>query len=535
MEDDKDKKMSDRDRKMSWSFESFSSKEKDDDKDKKKGKRTVKIPRKGIIAGSGETQEIKPDSEKKSIFSGLLGEKEVKVESVSEQTKEKAEPSKDDYQEVVFDRIKDVEQELELPLHEDDADVITTDAEFLEEVSERIEEGLPPETAIDDALETVYIPPEADATEADLDDRINYESPVESDETNEIPEIVTEVGAEAEDAITEVLGVDEPETIEVAPEPEIVPMNEIYYRERSSGNVIMGGAMGYLLRNRHGRGSEHQEVKKPSHDKQAEKQQERKLEEFRNKLESTEAVVREVAINQAAEKPRVEVKEEHVPSEKLAEGQLAKMKIETLMQEKKDIEMQEKQFEKVLDKEVEQARVTEKQEAHTDKVPEVFRDLLEKGRDIRSLTMPELLEVAEHIVFEKQTLKELYEHHRIDAINMRRVIIEYMNGGTRYERLLIRALEAVEMQRELRNEIKHEDDGFSAVDGQIGDNEKPSNSTENSEVVNQIRASLENNSTKGATNESESLEKYSVITKEWAITIGILTGIAIAVLVIVFG
>ena len=198
--------------------------------------------------------------------------------------------------------------------------------------------------------------------------------------------------------------------------------------------------------------------------------------------------------------------------------------------------MQEKQFEKVLDKEIEQAKVTEKQEAHTNKVPEIFRDLLERGRDVRSLTMPELLEVAEHIVFEKQTLKELYEHHRIDAINMRRVIIEYMNGGTRYERLLIRSLEAVEMQRELRNEIKHEDDdGFSAVDGQTGDNEKPSNSTENSEAVNQIRASLENNASKGATNESDSLEKYSVITKEWAITIGILTGIAIAVLVIVFG
>lgn len=77
----------------------------------------------------------------------------------------------------------------------------------------------------------------------------------------------------------------------------------------------------------------------------------------------------------------------------------------------------------------------------------------EKFADVRSLSMPELLSVAEKIDVGSGSLKDMYEQSRIDAVNLRKVVAEYA-AGHNYSELLTRSLEAEEMKHELRNEIK---------------------------------------------------------------------------------
>ena len=76
--------------------------------------------------------------------------------------------------------------------------------------------------------------------------------------------------------------------------------------------------------------------------------------------------------------------------------------------------------------------------------------------DAQTMTMPELLNVAEKIDVGSGNLKDMYEHKRIDAVNLRRVVAEYA-AGKNYKETLQRSLEAEEMHRELRNEVKTDD------------------------------------------------------------------------------
>jgi hypothetical protein len=523
MEDDKKSSMSDKDRRMAGRFEGFGFKKEDDDE--KKGKKSVKIPRRGLFSSKEAESPVKSEAldrvvEKKGLFSGLLKDKEVEIEAVVPEIKKPTTESVDDFQEVVYDRIKDVEQELELPLPDNQAEAVVADVDFLEEVSERLEEGLPPVEAIDDALETIYVPPEADATESDLSTPENFEPATEIPLVDSTPEIVDVYAREATET-----GASATETETLTASERIVPMNEIYYRDRGSGDVIIGGAMGYLLGKNRGRHLAESRLE-PEIDKK-----DKQIEEFKQKLEKTEAQIREEVQDRSEIKAvtLAETKTPKLSSEKI-EKQIEKLPVETIKAEKEVIEEQEKQFEEILETEQpKQEKIVEK--------PDVITELFDKTKDVRSLTMPELLEVAENIGFEKSNLKELYERHRIDAVNLRRVIIEFMNGGTRYEKILRGSLEAVEMQRELRGEIKH-DDGFgtnvvkddsSRSDLNSSDNTTSSETNSNG-IINST--SVTNNNVRI---NNENIERHSVISGEIAVALGIITGVAIALLFMIFG
>ena len=157
----------------------------------------------------------------------------------------------------------------------------------------------------------------------------------------------------------------------------------------------------------------------------------------------------------------------------------------------------------------------------------------ENHKDVRSMTMTELLEVAEHISLEKTSLRELYERNRIDAVNLRRVIIEYMNGGGRYEQMLRGSLEAVEMQRELRGEIKRESDfsGFGAVTNS-DDQSTTSNTEEKSGSVKDSIKNQKNSSSDSLVDTTQS--EKAMLSGSSAVMLGILAGVIVAIAFVVF-
>ncbi len=82
--------------------------------------------------------------------------------------------------------------------------------------------------------------------------------------------------------------------------------------------------------------------------------------------------------------------------------------------------------------------------------------------DVRTMTMPELLQLAEHIDAGAGSLKDMYLQGRIDAVNLRKIVAEY-EAGHDFKTLLKRSLLAEEMKHELRNEIKTDNTQTSAT------------------------------------------------------------------------
>ena len=153
------------------------------------------------------------------------------------------------------------------------------------------------------------------------------------------------------------------------------------------------------------------------------------------------------------------------------------------------------------------------------------------------MTMHELLEVADHIFLEKTSVRELYEHHRIDAVNLRRVVLEYMNGGTRYEKVLRRSLEAVEMQRELRNEIRHDPSAtFNATDESAGGNESASSTDQGrKDALTGADAHRQQYSYMAdSQQEKQPSDEQLMISNGTAIVVGVLMGIAIMIVLFLY-
>ena len=543
MEDDKKSgSMSDKDRKMAGRFEGFGLK-KDDDEEKKGNKKSSKIPRRSLFANKDSEASVAVEapaekdnkSEKKGLFGGLLKDKEVAVESVLlVDDKESDTPDKEEFQEVVYDRIQDLEEELEIPLHQEHVEAVTADVDFLEDVSERIEEGVPPVEAIDDAFEDTILPPESDALEADLDNEENFDpivNPVETEQDNTDDDHETTVvnpiipPSQGQQNIPPTPNY-QPSSPNVVSDPNIVPMNEIYYRNKSSGDLFLGGAMGYLLGRRHGRKSAESELEPRIDKKDAE------LKQFKSKLEESERKVREAVVDKTSERSpdvTIETKQKEKVSTEKAEQQIEKLKVESVEAEKELVENQEKAFETTVEK------VFVPTPTELEKKSDTI-ETVEQLKDVRSMTVPELLDVAEHIGFEKTNLRELYERHRIDAVNLRRVIIEYMNGGTRYEKMLRGSLEAVEMQRELRGEIKHDDPTYSSPthDGDGTEQAENANNLSRSGTMSNTEISS-NNYRDSAKHVNELIERHAVLSGGTAVALGILTGVAVMLLFFVFG
>ncbi|MCA9323702.1 hypothetical protein KC992_01215, partial [Candidatus Saccharibacteria bacterium] len=444
--------------------ETAEKKDKDSKKDEK-GKKQVKIPRK-LFGGEGSkesaAEEEPAKKPEKNLFAGLL-KKEAKIDGSEPAHAEEAEQNPEqqlvehteeapnetqgelteDFQELVIDRLQEVEHELELPLVPEKAAEVVADAEFLEHVGERLEEGLSPEDAIDDALEDEFIPPEADATEQDLNDAENFEESDDDDpaatnqsQTQIPPPTPTPIPRRPvtpspttpapprptppSPPIPPIPPVPNPNlytappTPNVVSAPNVVPMNEMYTRNRRTGDILLGGILGYMIGRRGGRKRTEARMQ-PEID-----ERDKALEDLGRKLDESEKKVRTITSERIIKEPELvnRVRDAEEPKAVIAEKLVENADTVSIEREKRIIEQQEKEFENILTEQTE--RSIERSNAEiSDPIPvpmierapqpapeartqtEVIGEFREKRKDVKTMTVSELLEVGDNIFLEK--------------------------------------------------------------------------------------------------------------------------------------
>ena len=559
MEDDKKGSMSDKDRKMAGLFEGFGRKK--DETEEKKGKKTSKIPKRSLFLAKDEqtpkvesaTVDETSKSDKKNLFSGLFKDKEIAVVDIEPRVGDVS----TEFQELVVGRLQEVEKELELPKSAENAQEVIADAEFLEHVGERLDEGMEPEMAIDDALEDVYQPPDIDANSNDLENPENF-MPVPEEESEVDPATTASVGAvRAPAPIPPVWRPNSqvsnpsanPNTLNsnttnpnIVSSPNVVPMNDTFYRNRNTGDLLLGGTLGYLLGKNRGRNQAEARLEPEVH------KLDKKVEALKQKLEDSEMRVRAEVSNSSQNKvvarPNADRIETRQSVEKV-EANIENISPANIEAEQKIIDNQERQFEEQLqamaDQELANEAISTKAESGPIRVGELLeplhknldKNMSEASKDVRSMSMAELLEVAEHISLEKTSLRQLYERNRIDSVNLRRVIIEYMNGGSKYEQMLRGSLEAVEMQRELRGEIKRETDFTGS--GVASDED-----THTGAITNSLGAKAQQTGQSGQSNSDVNSRAKAPqgdnmpFSNSVAVVLGVTLGIIITILVVLF-
>ena len=675
VENDNSSSMSDKDRDMTRRFggeardEHIEKKDNDDDSDDEKEsskdskKSDDKRPLKRALfirsddAESGKEKHTQSTVEKaRKGFLGLLreedqpssepGTQETEQQPVEVESTAEDEVVQEEFQDLVVERLAEVESELEQP-QIDNAQEILADASYLEDVGERVEEGLSPEQAIEDAYEDQLTPPEADAQPADLEDMSNFEEdevidlnqnmnnsqqnpnvvPPHPQNPNAVPLTpivpLTLRGGGARGGGTGTgggvppivpFGPANPNANNVPPQnpnslannPNLVAMNEFYYRKKKSRDLLVGGIVGYMIGRRGGR-----KRTEARFEPQMRKKDE-VIGSLREKLVTTEDKVRELSRTKASETFDSTLKIEHAKREKVPTSEhkpdkpiapivekveepydrepdsievihkhITELKVDTVDADRKMVEAAEQAFEDTLgirnENEVLETpqqiapekiehvleasptieRIIQSQSDRGEKIDNRLQDTisyvpenapmpaatLEKRwytpdmkKDPRTMTMPELLEVAEYIHLEKTSLKELYEHHRIDAVNVRRVVLEYMNGGNRYEKMLRGSLEAVEMQRELRHEMKQTDGGFSQSGGGVSDGSQTTMNTSTDVLVSQNNGNTEPNALLDASAKAvkDEVDERLMVSNGTAVVLGILMGIAIMIMLLFY-
>jgi hypothetical protein len=665
-EEDKSQSMSDKDRTMANRFGSEANEdapEKDDEDDEKDEKKDEKRPPKRALFLPSEkeesvdsTKKAEEEKPKRNLFSGFL-RTESKSEEKQEQPQDNAESDvsgvaresevevpqditpevsletneaeqeveREEFQEVVLDRIGEVEAELEEMPAEEEATEALASAAFLEQVGERLEEGLSPAEAIDDALEDELEPPEADAMPEDLENMQNFDAETieEDDEQTVTPTIPTRPASPPRPPsppLTRVVppymppprgpssfnanlpsgGAISPNAVQK--NPDIEQMNDYYYRKRRSGDLLLGGVVGYLLGKRRGRRATEAKFEPEL------RKRDDAIGDLKDKLINSEEKVRALASAKSAEaasfdsaKPKTEIVEKttpiietrteyvEVPTVETVTEKIESLPVETIESERQTLVEQEKVFldsievpvvevsePEKLSELLTRSEVVEQLQAVAEKaekvivekviienrieaaekaveVPQlVYERAAEKPKpsseklsnppsteikkDPRTMTMPELLGIADHIFLEKTSVRELYEHNRIDAVNLRRVVLEYMNGGTRYEKVLHRSLEAVEMQRELRNEIRHDPAATFSATGAQGDAKAAEDNLLESVKQSVSQRDMYENTGLERTNRSEAKasEEQLMLSNGTAIVVGVLMGIAIMIVLFLY-
>ncbi len=641
-EEDKSASLSDKDKDMANRYggeKNEDKSEKDDDDDEKETKDEKRPPKRALFLEK-EKQDSNADKEKaaaeapkRRLFEGLLKQEAapMPLESDAETSETPTESQQGEqqnqsadqvqniedsegidnaaFEEVLVERISHVSDELDSQTAPENADELVADAAFLEQVSERIEQGLPAAEAIDDALEDELEPPQADALPEDLIETQNFTD----DEVVDIPH--------QQQSRRTVAVPPTPPAPPVPPRPPVVPygggaggvpnynlpsggalnpnaqtntadyeqMNDYYYRKRRSGDLLLGGVVGYLLGKRRGRRATEAafapEIRKKDD----------AISELKDKLINSEEKVREIAAAKRARESAEDAygglktkdiipatdKVEAATTESIVE-KIAALPVVTVEAEKQLVAEKEANFERAIEKQLqepsepeklgdllqkteiieqlnaENAQVEKQHETTLEQRLPVEREAVpvpitserqvvssekviapkssEVKKDPRSMTVSELLQVADNIFLEKTSLRELYERNRIDAVNLRRVVLEYMNGGNRYEKVMRSSLEAVEMQRELRNETRHDTDG-----GFIARNE----GAETQAQPQTDRAVSENYGTEGYVNgeqnalldaaeKAQQQDASMMISTGTAVVLGVLTGIAITVLLLFY-
>lgn len=611
--------MSDKDREMSRRFGNESKEptaddmEIDDDDeetvtdkkdDKRAPKRALFFAEEQAKKASEKDKQNEPKVEKnilKDLFR-IVDETEEDSQENNVSSSENQSPE-DHLQDVVIDRLDSVESEIESTTTDLEAHVALADADFLEDVAVRLEEGMPADDAINDAYEAQLDPPEADASDEDLVE-VAFFDEVESAPSTDLPHSTPNQNTRhsapplsplnSNTIITPTFpmphrtssgrftgtprGAGHPlyplsSTPSTLSTPSSVidsdtdRMNEFYYRRKRGRDLLVGGVVGYMIGRRGGR--------KRTEAKFAPeiRRRDETIVDLRSKLVSTEDKVRELAKERISEsgvvpdknrenpiKDGIESPRLDVPSLKHIKKQIQTLRVATLAHERAsaqsiedsfaqtlteakvvqnakspDISKTERVVLPVIENNEDQVKKLSKEQKPSNQVKHLENQIErpELKRDIKTLPMPELLELAEKITLDKTNVKELFAHNRIDAVNVRRVVQEYLKGGNTYEKLLHGSLEAVEMQRELRNEQKHED-------GVYKNNSTSSDDASRSNITPFVSSRQTGSVSTAQAGDSEEPAVFVdhddrlMISTGTAIALGILTGIAVMVLIIVF-
>ncbi len=616
--------------------------------DEKRENRNSRKQRKAILFfGKEDVDDASPDIEKTeekqkgteerqvgSLFSGVLREDvEQPVESevseadttvASQQTEEltvtapelEATEIKEEFQEIVAERIQEVEQELELPTVPDEVEAAQADAAFLTRVDERLDQNIPPEIAIAGALESDVSSAENDITESnDLSQEVSPDLPNEDDDeldptplattaamTGAVPIPLTNpsrqprnpTGAGFAGGIGGGVpagmygggyGPISPNTIpqsrapnRLAQNPNMTPMNEMYYRERNTGRVLLAGIVGYMIGRRGGRKRTEARLQ-PEINKREER-----LNNLSEQLRESEQKIRQMVYAAKTEtsqpQPNLGFKQEKT-SQKTAEKMSEQIASPTQV-EKAFVLQQEAQFEEALQKNIDQRELLNDIElTPTDSgmleqvmlAPLVAAELLYRqnqqdefaetksetviiapqveqqkqevqtnfekppisSRSPRTMTVPELLEVAENISIGGVNLRELYQGNRVDVVNMRRVVTEYLQGKN-HEKVLRGSLEAFELQRELRHEIKRDDPVSQGSNGGGGGDSSRAQLTFSSNGENRISDTGAMASELGTLQSADEIQPSEeiMLTNKAAVIVGVVTGALLMVVMLLY-
>ena len=462
--------------------------------DSKSGKDSEKGDKKNSIFGDG----------REGIFAGLLGDKDK--ESEDKQPRGEAEAQEgpesaeqyvppevlEEFETVVDDRIEAVSSEL-ANSSSDPTGEINADAAFLDAVDENLTEGVPPSEAIDEAEHEVIDAdnsPGPDASELNVSDSPEtpeavIEPTIMEESEVEPPEPPTAPPRSATSRrspltgrrhasgspppptggpptpfhpLTPIDGLPDragPVDRELTPDsPDVSKMNELYYRDRSRGNLLLGGAIGYMFGRRRGRKKTEAKLQPEINKKESE------IDKLKGELEQSESAVRKNAVEKAS-------------------SEVDSMPVESTEDRQSQQTKREKEFERTLDAEPAQLEqesveaIAEKEEPNVGEAErlgniETETSLMARAaerelrisaerspRDVKTMTTPELLELADNIMLESTSLRELYELRKIDAPSMRRVVIEYMTGHN-YERLLRKSLKEVKTSLDTTDDARHE-------------------------------------------------------------------------------
>lgn len=233
--------------------------------------------------------------------------------------------------------------------------------------------------------------------------------------------------------------------------PNLTAGTEISAAERAhqrAGDVLIGGILGYLLGRRRGR------IKTERRLEPVKEKLEQEVIALREKIQDKEREVRELARSAAEEKKSVKQRQELI--ERLQPKKIDKaVKAEadnTSLEEAMPLQAAESNHAETLHKRPETiGRMAVTVDTPTpETLKETPREALQ-ARRVEHMAATELLAVAERIVVEGASVREMYEAGRLDPEGLRHVVAEYLRGGN-VEKMVAREALGEERQHERQPE-----------------------------------------------------------------------------------
>ena len=182
-----------------------------------------------------------------------------------------------------------------------------------------------------------------------------------------------------------------------------------------------------------------------------------------------------------------------------------------------------------------------------------FRDATEKAKtpenkkgalDAQRMTLSKVLEIAEFIPLKNSmNLRQMYEARRIDAVNLRRIVNEYVNGRN-YEKTLAQSLDAVELRSELKHEVRQDNSIYkqpeqashNVVDGIIAATGGTAAATTTDSNNKNIAGSAAQSSNASAeSQQSSQLDESAMVGMSTAIIVAVVAGIVVLGSALFFG